>query len=71
MHLLACNSTGVANQSETKSHIFSCVTAKSHIITWENINITHRTVARKSSIRGIYVCAGGLYVSAGGLDIQI
>jgi len=30
-----------------------------------------RTVARKSSISGLYVCAGGLCVRAGGLDIQI
>jgi len=30
-----------------------------------------RTVARKSSIGGFYVCAGGLYVCAGGHDIKI
>jgi len=30
-----------------------------------------RTVARKSSIRGLYVCAGVLYVHAGGLDVCV
>jgi len=29
-----------------------------------------RTVARESSIGGLYVCAGGLCVRAGWLDIQ-
>jgi len=30
-----------------------------------------RTVARESSIRGLYVCLEGLYICVGGLDIQI
>jgi len=33
--------------------------------------IRRRTVAIKSSIGGLYVCAGGLYVRTGGRDIQI
>ena len=31
---------------------------------------TSITVARKSSIGGLYVCVAGIYGSAGGLDIQ-
>jgi len=31
----------------------------------------HRTVARKFSIGGLYICAGGLTFVQGGLDIQI
>ena len=30
--MISCRPTGVANQSEIKSHISHCVTAKSHVI---------------------------------------
>jgi len=30
------------------------------------LSVQYRTVARKSSIGGLYVCAGGLNVRAGG-----
>ena len=53
----------------------------SGVVGWERVGTTFphlsalvallRTVARNSSLGGLYVCAGRLYVRAGGLDIQI